>query len=220
MVAVVAAFGAAAALFHLAQRKLGKNRSRSVRHVRAVDVPTLFVGRLKDNITTVRVRRASPNAPDDAAALFRMIELLAKHLNSRNSLRNTPSALAAHFASGKFEALLVETLPALSIEESVPSTIVAAAIFYEAYSTWDGPFLFLEDIFIISDMRKKGIGTLLFKELACLAQRRGYRRFQWESLTSNEIANAWYSGESIAAERKKDIITWRLQENGMKRLQF
>jgi len=52
--------------------RAGRFRSLG-RPLRAQPAPTLRSG--------LRVRRASPNAPDDAAALFRMVELLANHLN-------------------------------------------------------------------------------------------------------------------------------------------
>ena len=59
---------------------------------------------------------------------------------------------------------------------------------------------------------------MLFAQLAALAARRGYRRFAWESLASNDAANAFYAGDVIGATRLSDHILWRLEEGGMRRL--
>lgn len=196
---------------HLVRSSAGGKQSPF--HVPPVDAPTLYVGKLRDGQTAVRVRPAFPGVDGpDGGTVFRFVELLADDLNSRPSLHNSEQDLSRDLAAGKISALLVETIA------TAGSAVVAAAVFYEAYSTWDGPFLFLEDIVVLPEFRGQGIGTILFKELAALAARRGYRRFQWESLASNSAANKWYSGEIIHAKRKSEIVTWRLEESGMSRL--
>ena len=97
------------------------------------------------------------------------------------------------------------------------SGFVASAIFYEAYSTWDGPYIFLEDVYVLPSMRGKGVGTHLFRELALRSAARGHRRLQWEALVANKAACGYY-GDVIQAARKDEIVMWRLEESGIRRL--
>ena len=198
-IATAAATATAAALWLLLRRRRPASRQIA----------------LKDG-STVLVRLAVPGDPSDSATLFRMVEALAEHVGERSHLHNTPKNLARDFAAGKFEALMVET--DISTDTESATAIVASAMFYEAYSTWDGRFLFLEDIFVVEEMRGRGVGTMLFKELASLAESRGYRRFQWESLATNAAANKFYSGAVIGEDRKAEILVWRLEASGMRRL--
>ena len=184
-----AATAAAAALWYVLRR---------LRVIRTNFV-TLNVG------TELSVREARPGP--DSHTLFRFVELLADHLDERHALHNTFEAFARDFAAGKFEALLVED----------NSGFVASAIFYEAYSTWDGPYIFLEDVYVLPSMRGKGVGTYLFRELALRSAARGHRRLQWEALVANKAACGYY-GDVIQAARKDEIVMWRLEESGIRRL--
>lgn len=187
---LTAATAAAAALW-LVQRRRRAGHSKLIR--------------LNDG-SAVRVREARPGA--DSAELFRFVELLADHLDERHALHNTLENFARDFAAGRFEALIVEN----------DSEVVASAIFYEAYSTWDGPYIFLEDVYVLPSMRGKGVGTLLFRELASRSAARGHRRLQWEALVSNTAACGWYAGDVIQAARKDEIVMWRLEVSGIRRL--
>ena len=156
--------------------------------------------------TAISVREARPGP--DSHTLFRFVELLADHLSERHALHNTLEAFSRDFEAGRFEALIVE-------DDS--GEVVASAIFYEAYSTWDGPYIFLEDVFVMPKMRGKGVGTYLFRELAWRSTARGHRRLQWEALVSNTAACGWYA-DAMQAARKDEIVIWRLEESGIRRL--
>ena len=163
--------------------------------------------------TAISAREARPGP--DSVSLFRFVELLADHLDERHALHNTFEKFSRDFAAGKFEALLVERSSGKTVEAT--SEVVASAIFYEAYSTWDGPYIFLEDVYVLPSMRGKGVGTYLFRELALRSAARGHRRLQWEALVSNTAACGYY-GDVIQAARKDEIVMWRLEESGIRRL--
>ena len=194
---LTAATAAAAALWYVLRR---------VRVIR-----TNFVT-LNDG-TAISVREARPGP--DSVSLFRFVELLADHLDERHALHNTLEQFSRDFAAGRFEALLVERWSGKTVEAA--SEVVASAIFYEAYSTWDGPYIFLEDVYVLPSMRGKGVGTHLFRELAWRSAVRGHRRLQWEALVSNTAACGYY-GDAIQAARKDEIVIWRLEESGIRRL--
>src|SRR5215467_467390 len=68
------------------------------------------------------------------------------------------------------ESMMKDGFSAHSIYESLVAEtdgkIVGAAIFYVGYSTWKGKMVYLDDIIVTESMRRKGIGKLLFDEVA------------------------------------------------------
>ncbi|MFY9531838.1 MAG: GNAT family N-acetyltransferase [Candidatus Acidiferrales bacterium] len=57
------------------------------------------------------------------------------------------------------------------------------AFFFGFYSTWEGrPNLFLEDLFVRSQFRGKGIGKALLAHVAGIAQRENCCGVRWEVL--------------------------------------
>jgi GNAT superfamily N-acetyltransferase len=71
--------------------------------------------------------------------------------------------------------------------------LVAYAVYFETYSTFVArPSLYLEDLFVRSDARGRGIGKALLVFLARLALERGCGRFEWTVLDWNESARRFY----------------------------
>lgn len=90
------------------------------------------------------------------------------------------------------------------------NTIVGMALYYYKYSTWKGKCLFLEDIVVTQSLRGKGIGKLLFEEVAKIAKQENVRRMEWQVLEWNEPAihfykkyNAVFDGEWINCKLTK-----------------
>ena len=94
------------------------------------------------------------------------------------------------------EALLVES-------EDQP---VAFALFFHNYSTFlTQPGLYLEDIFVLPDFRRRGIGKALLREIAKIARARDCGRFEWSVLDWNASAIGFY--QSLGASVLPD---WRI----------
>ena len=73
------------------------------------------------------------------------------------------------------------------------------AFFFYNYSTWRGqPGLYLEDLFVLPQMRDKGIGKALLKHLAQIALRENCYGIRWLVLEWNEPAIKFY--ERLGAE--------------------
>jgi GNAT superfamily N-acetyltransferase len=71
--------------------------------------------------------------------------------------------------------------------------------FFYNYSTWRGqPGLYLEDLFVMPEMRGKGIGKALLKHLAEIAVRENCYGIRWMVLEWNDPALKFY--ESLGAE--------------------
>ena len=94
---------------------------------------------------------------------------------------------------------------------------VCFAIYFYNYSTFKGkPGLYLEDLFVLPEMRNKGFGKKMLSHLASIAEAEGCARFEWAVLDWNEPAIKFY--ESIGARLMKDWIINRLDETGIKNL--
>ncbi len=60
-------------------------------------------------------------------------------------------------------------------------------------STWlDKPDLYLEDLFVSPDFRRRGLGEFLIQECADFALESGSRRLYWQTQRSNESAQKLY----------------------------
>ncbi len=63
---------------------------------------------------------------------------------------------------------------------------VGFTLFFTTYSTWEGrPGLYLEDIFVVEEARRHGVGRRLIADLAALAVARDYRRLDLAVLDWN-----------------------------------
>lgn len=83
---------------------------------------------------------------------------------------------------------------------------VGFAVFFTTFSTFLAkPGVYLEDIFVRPEMRKRGIGRKLLLHVARLANERGCGRMEWTVLDWNKPALEFYA--SIGAKR---LDEWRI----------
>ena len=87
-----------------------------------------------------------------------------------------------------FEKKLVEVIFAEAEQDTV-----GFALFFQNFSTFVGRAgLYLEDIFVKPEYRKKGYGKAIFQKLAQIAVERGCQRFEWVCLDWEPFL--WISG--------------------------
>jgi GNAT superfamily N-acetyltransferase len=87
---------------------------------------------------------------------------------------------------------------------------VGYVIYHFTYSTYDGRrILFLEDIFVAEDARKRGVGKELFNFCLNEAKKQGCCELEWAVLTWNKDAIAFY--ERIGG-RRLDLHIYSIDE--------
>jgi GNAT superfamily N-acetyltransferase len=94
---------------------------------------------------------------------------------------------------------------------------VGFALFFTCYSTFLAkPGLYLEDLFVRSAARGKGIGGVLMASLARICMQRHYGRFEWSVLDWNKPALDFYA--SLGAKPQSEWTVQRLTGDALKAL--
>lgn len=94
---------------------------------------------------------------------------------------------------------------------------VGYAIAFETYSSFLAlPTLYLEDLFVMPQHRRAGVGRAFFRFLAGEAQRRGCGRMEWAVLDWNRPAIEFY--ESMGARRLDEWQVYRLTADQLNEL--
>jgi GNAT superfamily N-acetyltransferase len=137
--------------------------------------------------------------PDDAEAIFNLVLALAQY----ERLEHEVVSSADHFRNILADPHSgVEVL--LAVNEAM---VIGFALFFRNYSTFVGkPGLFLEDLFVLPEHRRAGVGTALLQRLIHIAAERNYGRVEWHVLDWNRPAIEFYK-QKIGAEL---IESWRV----------
>ena len=94
---------------------------------------------------------------------------------------------------------------------------VAFAVFFHNFSTFLGKSgLYLEDLFVIPEMRGKGFGRTMLGYLARLACERNCGRFEWAVLDWNESAIKFY--KSLGAVPLNEWTVFRVTGEALERM--
>jgi GNAT superfamily N-acetyltransferase len=150
-----------------------------------------------------------PAVAEDARLILKLVCELAAYEREPDAVVATEADFLrdGFGASPRFRVLLAEW-------DGQPAGF---AFYLFTYSTWRGqPVLYLEDLFVRSEHRKKGIGIELMRCLARIAIEEGCERFAWEVLDWNEPAIRFY--ESLGAEVLRPWLNVRIEGDALSRL--
>jgi GNAT superfamily N-acetyltransferase len=146
--------------------------------------------------------RLRPAVASDVPLLLRLVRELATYEREPDAVVATEESLLRDGFGPQplFRATLAEW-------NGAPAGF---ALWFFNYSTWLGkPGIFLEDLFVLPELRGKGIGKALLCELAAVALREGCGRFQWQVLDWNEPSIRFYEG--LGARRMQQWLTMRVE---------
>jgi GNAT superfamily N-acetyltransferase len=139
-----------------------------------------------------------PAEPADVGAIHAMIRALAEFERlSHLCVASEADLEAALFGPKPFAEVLI------AVKNGAPA---AFALFLHNFSTFLGrPGLWLEDLFVLPEHRRKGCAQALLRALAEIARQRGCGRFEWAVLDWNTSAIDFY--RSLGATVLPD---WRI----------
>jgi GNAT superfamily N-acetyltransferase len=94
---------------------------------------------------------------------------------------------------------------------------VAFAVFFHNFSTFRAKKgLYLEDLFVLPEMRGRGFGKAMLQHLAEIAIQRDCGRFEWAVLDWNEPAIGFY--KNLGAVALDDWTTFRVTGDALQKL--
>jgi GNAT superfamily N-acetyltransferase len=133
---------------------------------------------------------------EDTALIRTLIQELAEYDGEADQVRTTETdiALDGFGNNAKFRTFIAEW----------GSQAVGFAVFFHYYSTWRGSGIYLEDLYVRPEFRKRGIGTALLAQVAHTAREEGCTFVRWAVLDWNEPALNLYA--SLGAEL---LNNWR-----------
>ena len=100
------------------------------------------------------------------------------------------------YSSTFFTTIINE--PKLSINEK--DEIIGFALYYTSYSTWKGPCIYLEDLYVEPKHRNTGMGSKLFDHVVNVAKERKVSRMDWQIIDWNEPAIDFYKRKNAVID--------------------
>ncbi len=138
---------------------------------------------------------------DDVETIFNLIKSLAEYENLSKQVTGDINRLREH--------LFVEPTYAQAILAIWSDKAIGYALFFPNYSTFlTKPGIYLEDLFVLPEYRRQGIGKKLLTYIINLAKTNNYGRVEWSVLDWNEPAIKFY--EKMGADILPDWRTCRV----------
>jgi len=126
----------------------------------------------------------------DISAVIALVRELAIYEKSEHRMTAGQAIYESAFDAKQFESFVAE----------VNSEIAGIALYYNRFSTWRGPILFLEDFIVLQEHRRKGIGKLLFDRFVREARDNNYEMCMWQVLDWNQPAISFYNKYDVEYE--------------------
>lgn len=149
------------------------------------------------------------SGPDDAVTLVELVRELARFEELEAFARATPDDFRTHLFGARplAEAILAE----------VDGVAVGFALYFMTFSTFRGqPGIYLEDLYVRSELRGRGIGKALLSSVAGAGAARGACRLEWSVLKWNAPAIGFY--EALGARPLDAWTVYRLDGESFDRL--
>jgi len=145
---------------------------------------------------------------DDVPELRQLIWELAEYESKAELVRTTEADISrdGFGPHPEFRALIAEWR----------GETAGFALFFNHYSTWTGAGLYLEDLFVRSDFRRKGIGQALISAVARVATQENRTFLRWLVLEWNQPAISMYG--KLGADFLDEWRTVSIADDNLKKL--
>jgi GNAT superfamily N-acetyltransferase len=153
--------------------------------------------------------RIRPATADDVAVILELVRALADY--------ERLSHLVSATEDGVRQALFGEHPGAEVVLAVEGDTAIGFAVFFHNFSTFLGrKGLWLEDLFVKPEHRRRGYGKALLLHVARIAHVRGCGRFEWAALDWN--TPAWEFYRALGAVPLEDWTMFRVTGEALEKL--
>ena len=140
----------------------------------------------------------APASPADVPAILSLIRALADYEKLTHQVVATEALLREHLFGSK---RIAEALVA-----KVDGVAVGFALFFTTFSTFLArPGIWLEDLFVVPELRGRGIGKMLLMAVARIAVQREAGRLEWSVLDWNTPSIEFYERQGATV-----MPDWRI----------
>ncbi|MFC4165908.1 GNAT family N-acetyltransferase [Teichococcus aestuarii] len=145
--------------------------------------------------------------PRDAEAVLALVRGLAAYEKLEHEVTASAQDYYGALATRRIQGLIAE----------IDGEAVGICLWYETFSTFAGRAgIWVEDVFIVPERRRHGIGLAFFRALAKRAVEGGHAWMEWNVLDWNEPAIAFY--RRIGAVGRVEWTDQRLSGDALKAL--
>jgi GNAT superfamily N-acetyltransferase len=151
----------------------------------------------------------TPAVEQDVPVILQLIKALAEYEHLAHEVRATEDGLRVSLFGPRPAAEVVIA--------RLDDTPVGFAVFFHNYSTFVGrPGLYMEDLFVLPEHRRRGIGRQLLAHVAAVAVERDCGRMEWAVLDWNTTAIHVY--RAVAARSMDEWTVFRLTGDELRQL--
>uniref|UniRef100_A0AC34FRN2 N-acetyltransferase domain-containing protein n=1 Tax=Panagrolaimus sp. ES5 TaxID=591445 RepID=A0AC34FRN2_9BILA len=140
--------------------------------------------------------------PDDMKHVKMMVQELAEFEKMPNGPKLSIENFQADLKSNHFFGFIAMS------ENNEPAGM---ALCYMAYSTWEGPFIHMEDLYVRPSFRKSGLGKKLVVAVCKEAKDKNYQRVQWNVLDWNPAREFYNKLGATNLSEKEGWLAYRLE---------
>jgi GNAT superfamily N-acetyltransferase len=135
--------------------------------------------------------KVRPIRQGEGAALLSMVRALAQSHNLLDHLLASPDM---------YEAAMFSDQPIVgALMAELDSELAGCAVWHRSFSTFRGSeVLYLEDLSVLPQFRRRGVARALLKSVGALAIEKNYPSIYWLMMDWNREAHALY--QSVGAE--------------------
>ncbi len=150
-----------------------------------------------------------PVAPGDVEGVLALVHELARCEREPDAVEMTAEQLhEALFAAG------AKLFGHVATDTSGAGDVIGMALWFCNFSTWRGRHgVYLEDLYVHPEHRRRGIGEALLATLAKECVDRAYARLEWSVLNWNEPAIDFY--RSLGAVGLDEWTVFRLDDEAL-----
>ncbi|XP_060676554.1 diamine acetyltransferase 1-like isoform X1 [Hemiscyllium ocellatum] len=154
--------------------------------------------------------------PEDSEHIVRMIKELAEYEKLAHQVIQTAEGLIRDgFTEGPYYKSLVAEVPA--DQACRGHTVVGYALYFFSYVGWKGRTVYLEDLYVMEELRGKGIGSALLRKVAEIALQNKCSLLNFVVLNTNFPSIDFYQAKGAVDLTKSE--GWHLFRLGQEQLE-